>query len=100
MKLKDNNLFLTSCRYQNFLYELENSTDYNYRVMVIEDVGRLIENTPCANNVYNNGFENNNYVLRSAAGLPNIGGYFYDADAPYAMGSYNPYPNSDYFVGN
>lgn len=59
MKLKENKLIITSSRLQNVLVGNFNGTDFKYRVMVIEDVKRLLQNTPCSGSSSVDGFENN-----------------------------------------
>lgn len=47
LKLKDNKLLITSNRLQNYYTGKIDPDDYNYRVMLVEDVNRLLQNTPC-----------------------------------------------------
>lgn len=37
-----------STRFQNYMVGKANGTDFKYRVMVIDDVKRLLWNTPCS----------------------------------------------------
>jgi hypothetical protein len=54
MKLmKNNTLIITSCRFQDYIVgKSGNKMDYKYRMIVVEDVRRLLQNTPCAERIY------------------------------------------------
>lgn len=52
MKLRDNKLLLLTDRYQNYEVGILNQTDVKYRMMLIDDVNRLLENTPCSGDQY------------------------------------------------
>ena len=47
LKLKNKTLLISSCKLQNYMNFKTSGSDVKYRVMVIEDVDKLLAGTPC-----------------------------------------------------
>jgi hypothetical protein len=53
MKLKGNQLLITTSRLQNYINGITNTNDIKYRMILIEDVNKLLQGTPCRKGGFN-----------------------------------------------
>lgn len=53
MKLKGNQLLITTSRLQNYINGITNTNDVKYRLILIEDVNKLLQGTPCKKGNFN-----------------------------------------------
>lgn len=53
MKLKGNQLLITTSRLQNYINGITNTDDIKYRMILIEDVNKLLQGTPCRKGGFN-----------------------------------------------
>lgn len=53
MKLKGNQLLITTSRLQNYINGITNTNDVKYRIILIEDVNKLLQGTPCKKSSFN-----------------------------------------------